>query len=252
MKRVHLLFLISLIAATYSLAAELAAVTDYPNYNAGSEVRLRLQPETVATASIRYAGEEQSIVRDISVHNSEYSDLWKIPSHARTGRYEVDLTPRGGKPIRGATSFVVHRELAKVVSVELDKTFYTSGDSVNPRIMVRNLSDRQLNDLQVEFEPYTYPWIAPAPDEPPMWKHIVTASLSLPPGGEKEFHVEKAAVARADKEPVAIYYSVVIRDSRKPDHIYDLAFALPAFTSPADQPLPKQYPFLYLYSHLSD
>jgi hypothetical protein len=158
------------------------------------------------------------------VPGSEYVHLWSIPWNARTGRYEVDITA-GGNQIRNATSFAVHRQWSKVVSVELDKTFYTSGDTVNPRIVVRNLSDRVLDHLQVEFEPYTYPWIAPAPDEPPIRKHIVASSLSLGRGAEKSFDVKKAAVIAGEKEPEIVYYSVVIRDNRDPDRIYDLAFA---------------------------
>jgi hypothetical protein len=43
--------------------------------------------------------------------------------------------------------------------VELDKTFYTSDDPVNPRIVVRNFSNRELDHMQVEFEAYPFPWI---------------------------------------------------------------------------------------------
>ncbi len=247
-----LLVLSTALAPLHGGAAELTVVTDHTNYNAGSDVRVRLLPGGSANASIRYAGEARPVASAIHIQGREYEILWKIPWGARTGRYEVDLTTSGGGAIKNATSFAVHRQLAKVESVELDKTFYTSGDSVNPRIVVRNLSNRPLDHLQVEFEPYTYPWIAPAPDEPPIWKHIVAASLSLPPGGQKEFDVQKATVVQAPKEPALIYYSVVIRDSREPDRIYDLAFAPPAFTTPPNQPLPKQYPFLYLYSHLTD
>ncbi len=229
-----------------------AAVTDYTNYNAGSEVRIRLQSGANATASIRYAGEQSPVAAGIAVRGSDYAPLWNIPWNARTGRYEVDLTPAGGAPVHNATSFAVHRQLAKVISVELDKTFYTPGDSVNPRIVVRNVSNRPLNNLQVEFEPYNYPWVAPPPDEPPLWKHIVASSLSLAPGAEKTFNVQKATVIEAEKQPLIDYYSVVIRDSRDPDRIYDLAFAPPAFTAPPNTEYPKQYPFLYLYWHEAD
>ncbi|MBV8808439.1 MAG: hypothetical protein JO033_07160, partial [Acidobacteriaceae bacterium] len=228
------------------------AVTDYTNYNVGDVVRIRLQTAPRAKLSIRYGGETKPIATSGPISGSGYAPVWKIPPEVRTGRYDVDVTDSDGNVVREATSFAVHRQLAKVISVELDKTFYTSGDNVNPTIVVRNLSDRTLQDLQVEFEPYTYPWIAPAADEPPIWKHIVTHSLSLGPGEEKTFHVEKAAVVQAEKEPVGIYYSVVIRDTHTQDRIYDLAFALPAFTKPPNTPLPKQYPFLYLYWHLRD
>lgn len=245
------LFLLSLFACGGVWAAGVTAVTDYTSYNAGSEVRVRVRPGTLGTASIRYAGESVPVVASIPVHSSEYSRLWMIPWDARTGRYEVDIAV-DGEEIRNATSFAVYRQLAKVISVDLDKTFYTSGDSVNPHIVVRNVSNRPLEHLQVEFEPYTYPWIAPAPDEPPLWKHIVAPSLSLAPGAQKEFDVTQAAVVQAEKEPLIIYYSVVIRDNRNPDSIYDLAFAPAAFTAPPNTAFPKQYPFLYLYWHLAD
>ncbi|MGI8961677.1 MAG: PIG-L deacetylase family protein [Bryobacteraceae bacterium] len=164
----------------------------------------------------------------------------------------MDITPAAGNSVRSATSFAVHRQLAKVVSVELDKTFYTAGDPVNPRIVVRNFSNRQLDHLQVEFEAYTFPWIDPPPDAPPAWKTIVAGSLSLPPGVQREFRTEKAAVVQTGKEPVDIYFSVVIRDNRKPDEIYDLASAPPAFTVPPNIEFPKNYPRLYLYQRLHD
>src|SRR6185437_2630313 len=244
--------LIAPLAASPISAASVVATTDQTNYNAGSEVRIRLQPVASGAASIRYAGEQNAIAKEIRVDGAEYKPLWRIPWDVQAGRYEVDITTADGKTVRDATSFAVHRQLVKVQSVELDKTFYTSGDSINPRIVVKNLSNRTLHNLQVEFEPYTYPWIAPDPDEPPMWKHIVTKSLSLAPGAEKEFDVNKAAVVQTEKEPMLNYYSVVIRDSQEPDHIYDLAFALPAFTAPPNTSFPKQYPFLYLYSRLNE
>ena len=243
---------LSLLACLPALAAGVTAITDNTSYNAGSVVRIRLQPAANITASIRYAGEEKPVAAGILLYGSDYVDLWTIPWDARTGRYEVDLAPTSGPAIRAATSFAVHRQFAKITTVELDKTFYNSGDTVNPYIVVRNLSNRTLDHLQLEFEPYTYPWIAPAPDEPPMWKTVITDSLTLGPGQHKEFRVEKAAVVQAEKEPVSIYYSVVIRDHLHPDRIYDLAFAPPAFTTPPNTPLPKQYPFLYLYQHLRD
>lgn len=247
------IFLLTLgaLASHYAFAAELTAVVDHTNYNAGSNVLIRLEPAKDATAAIRYAGEESAAASGLTLHGSGYLPLWSVPWQARTGRYEVDLTLPDGRHLRNATSFAVHRQLAKVISVELDKTFYSSGDSVSPRIVVRNVSNQRLEHIQVEFEPYTYPWIAPAPDEPPMWKQVVEKSLTLAPGAQQEFEVKDAAVIQV-KEPVVVYYSVVLRDSREPDHIYDLAFAPAAFTTPANVAFPKQYPFLYLYQHLGD
>lgn len=242
--------LIAAVIPCLASAAAITAVTDNTTYNAGSAVRARLAPAGSGVASIRYAGEDKPLVAGVRI-GGEYSLLWKLPWDARNGRYEIDLTPDGGSPIRDAGSFAVHRQLVKVVSVDLDKTFYTAGDAVNPRIVVENLSNQRLENLRVEFEAYTYPWIAPEPGEAPQWKTIVADRLALDPGERKEFYTEKAAVVQAT-EPVDIYFSVVIRDSTREDRIYDLAFALPAFTIPPGKPLPKQYPFLYLYQHLSD
>lgn len=118
----------------------------------------------------------------------------------------------------------MHRQLAKVVAFDLDKTFYTSGDAANPRIVVQNISNQSLDHLQVEFEAYTYPWIAPAADDKLGWKTVATDSLSLAPGATKEFHLERAAVVHAEGKQNNIYYSAVIRDAKEPDRIYDLAF----------------------------
>ncbi len=242
-----------LFTARFAIAADFAAVTDYTSYNVGDQVRIRLQPAGSGTAAIRYAGEDKPLISNLHVSGSAYQPLWTIPSDARTGRYLVDFTETAGAQIQQATSFAVHRQLVKVISVDLDKTFYTAGDSINPRIVVKNLSSQQLKDIQIEFEPYTYPWIAPEPDERPLWKYIVARSLSLAPGEEKEFRVTQATVAQVEHDqPEALYYCVVIRNSRNQDRIYDLAFALPAFTIPPNKFLPKQYPFLYLYWHLSE
>jgi hypothetical protein len=60
-------------------AAQLTAVTDYTNYDAGSEVRIRLQPNANVTVSIRYAGEESPR----SAARSRMSTRW----HRRSERF---------------------------------------------------------------------------------------------------------------------------------------------------------------------
>ncbi len=201
-------------------------------------------------AAIRYAGVSEPTQTNIHLHGDKYQSLWIVPWAAKTGRYEIDFTTSGGKSTKNIGSFAVHRQLAKVVAFELDKTFYTSGDSVNPRIVVQNISDQPINHLQVEFEGYTYPWIAPAADEDPAWKTVADNSLSLAPGATKEFRLKDAARVQATDGQTNIYFSAVIRDSEKPDHIYDLAFALPAITAPLKNINSKAYPTLYLYPTL--
>ncbi len=236
------------------LAAGTELATDQTNYNVGSPVMVRSAGGEKAVVSIRYAGEDTPLATGLPVDGGTYHPLWTIPWNARTGRYEVDLTPSGGgKPLRAVASFAVHRQLAKVTAFDLDKTFYTAGDPVNPRIVVQNISNQRLDHLQVEFENYTYPWIAQAAGDPPAWKTIAAPSLSLAPGEIKEFRLEKAAVVQAaPASQTYVYFSAVIRDSQEPDHIFDLAFALPAITAPLTRSPAKTYPALYLYPSEKD
>lgn len=157
---------IAFVACLRVFCADLTAIADNTSYNAGSQVRARLHPAATATALVRYSGEKAPVAIGIDLHGADYLPLWTIPWDARTGRYEVDLRTSEGVTITDAASFAVHRQFAKVTTVEFDKSFYTTGDSVNTRIVVRNLSNRRLDHLQLEFEPYTYPWITAAPDEP--------------------------------------------------------------------------------------
>lgn len=248
---------VALLAPASIRAATVEVATDQTNYNVGSPVLLRASGAGESTASIRYAGETSQLATGLPVQGDDYQTVWTIPSNARTGRYEIDLTPRGGKPLHAVASFAVHRQLAKVTAFDLDKTFYTAGDPVNPRIVVQNISDHPLQHLQVEFENYTYPWIAPAAGEPPAWKTIAAPSLSLAPGESREFRLTKAAVVQAQPgSQTYVYFSAVIRDSEVPDHIYDLAFSLPAITVPPSQAASAQpaktYPMLYLYPSEKD
>ncbi len=251
--RLSLTFLIAAFLATgYSVAAELSAITDQKAYNVGDTIRIRLDPGANGTATIRYVSEKQAVATGIPVTGAAYTSLWKVPWTARTGLYEVDVSVAGKANVRTAASFAVHRQRVKVIALELDKAFYTSGDAVNPRIVVRNFSNHRLDHIEVDFEGYTFPWIAPKADEPPPWKTVAAQSLTLPPGGEKEFRVGKAAVVQAPKDPVAIYFSVVVHDNRDPNQIYDLVASPAAFTFPPNTEFPKQYPFLYLYPRLQD
>ena len=251
--------LVSFLSGASAFAAPLPIlITDLTNYNVGTSVTVRFGASGIeGTASVRYAGDPTPVASGISLRASvDYQPLWTIPSLARTGRYIIDLSMKNGSMTRGIGSFVVHRQLAKVITFELDKTFYTAGDAVNPRIIVQNISDRALSHLQVEFEAYTYPWIAPAADEPAGWKTVADSNLSLGPGEIKEFRLPKAAVVQAGSNGAETYayFSAVIRDAVQPDRIYDLAFSLPAITSPnSSQPgaSPKAYPSLYLYHQLT-
>jgi hypothetical protein len=99
----------AVLAAGGALSGTITDITDQTAYNVGGEVRIRLQSGSNATASIRYAGENTPAVTDIPISGTDYVPLWKVPWEARTGRYEVDVTPEGGSTVRAATSFAIHR-----------------------------------------------------------------------------------------------------------------------------------------------
>src|SRR5689334_17613682 len=81
--------------ATAAADADLVAVTDGINYNAGSRVSIRFEPKNARTyhANVRYAGEETPVVSGVVLDGKDgaYIPLWTIPFDARTGRYEVDI-----------------------------------------------------------------------------------------------------------------------------------------------------------------
>ena len=164
----------------------LKAVTDNVSYNAGSEVRLKIflspseHPRSTPfdiSANIRYAGEKEFLEeRNVEIASrlnpggketaTEYHTLWKIPEEARTGRYEVDavLTDSQSREVllvaRRVASFAVYRKLVKIESIQLDRTFYTPGDSVACKVKLRNLTGHTISNLRVEFSDRYWPWTA--------------------------------------------------------------------------------------------
>src|SRR6202000_2867503 len=101
-------------------ASEPTVVVDQTNYNVGTLVSARFEPESKGVLSIYYAGDPVPVARGISLSGKDYRPLWNIAAPARTGRYEIELRGASGKETRVA-SFAVHRQLAKVVAFDLDK-----------------------------------------------------------------------------------------------------------------------------------
>ena len=145
----------------------LKAVTDNVSYNVGSEVRLKIilppsghygsAPFDIS-ANIFYAGEEKylleksiKIARSVTLGAKEsatdYRTLWKIPEDARTGRYEVIVALGGSQSVLNSqqvphATFSVYRKLVKIERIQLDRTFYTPGDAVACKVVLRNLTGR--------------------------------------------------------------------------------------------------------------
>jgi LmbE family N-acetylglucosaminyl deacetylase len=251
--------------------APFRAVTDNLSYNVGETVRVRIFPLQSATApanihvyaTLRYAGESRPLLNRVplpaaatSSSDGEYRALWKIPSNAKTGRYELDLTaadPASNKEmatVARAASFAVHRKLLRIERLELGKTFYTAGDSVACRAVLRNLTDRPLTGLRVEFSERYWPWIAQTSERAGVDVFPIVKELTLKPKAELEVRSENAATARKVDDAAVQQYAVVVWDSARKT-VLDIAFSPLTFIQPPGGSSEKPYPLQYVYPRLS-
>ena len=253
----------------------LKAVTDNVSYNAGSEVRLKIflspseHPRSAPfdiSANIRYAGEKEFLrERNVEIAShlnpggkemaTEYHTLWKIPEEARTGRYEVDVVLTDSQShealpvLRRVASFAVYRKLVKIESIQLDRTFYTPGDSVACKVKLRNLTGHTISNLRVEFSDRYWPWTAQTSERAEVDVVTIGEALSFAAGGEQELQSAKAAVAKPVKQPSVQQYAVMVWDHER-KNIYDIAFSPEVFIQPAGITEPKPYSLQYIYPNL--
>ena len=253
----------------------LKAVTDNVSYNAGSEVRLKIflspseHPRSAPfdiSANIRYAGEKEFLEeRNVEIAShlnpggkamaTEYQTLWKIPEEARTGRYEVDLVLTDSQSheallvARRVASFSVYRKLVKIESIQLDRTFYTPGDSIACKVKLRNLTGHTISKLRVEFSDRYWPWTAQTSERAEVDVVTIGEALSFAAGGEQELQSAKAAVAKQVQQPSVQQYAVVVWDHDR-KNIYDIAFSPEVFIQPGGITEPKPYPLQYIYPNL--
>ena len=252
--------------------SSIRAVTDKISYDAGSQVMMRLaaadgaeiSPQTVFTATIRYAGESSAIYTSGSANSwsvpadsaaGGYASLWTIPFDARTGRYEIDLVGRQPGTSRvlnipHAGSFAVYRKLVKIEQLALDKTFYVSGDTVGCRIKLKNLSDRAFRNLRVEFSDRYWPWIAGPVQRAAASIVTLATDLGIDPGAEQEVGSSHAATAAVVTEPTIHQYGVVVWDHER-KNVLDIAFSPLVMIRPPGMDLPKPYPLQYIYPALN-
>jgi len=262
--------------------ARAQAVTDNISYNVGETVRLRVvlpHPASAEhplssdvatpidlTATIRYAGESEPLLRDLPLTTSfvaskadyatDYREIWQVPYEAKTGRYEVDLTARGAKSpqviwnLPRAAAFTVHRKLLKIDRIELDKTFYTSGDPVACRVAVTNLSDRRLDGLRVEFSERYWPWIAPSSARAGVDVVILQEALAIQPHATADLGSARAALAKAVKQSAVQQYAVVVWDQAR-QKVYDIAFSPLVFIHPPGADARQPYALQYVYPELA-
>jgi LmbE family N-acetylglucosaminyl deacetylase len=257
------------------------AVTDNISYNVGETVRLNVvfprppgaerssssnaESPLDLTVAIRYAGENtvvldhvplvSSFIASKSDYSTGYREVWKIPDEVRTGRYEIDLVARHTESnqvvwnLSRVASFAVHKKVLRIERFELDRTFYTSRDPVTSRVTIRNLSDRPLSGLRVEFSERYWPWIAQSSDHAGVDVTVLQDALALEPKGKVRVRNSHAAVAKAVKQPTVQQYAVVVWDQERKS-VYDIAFSPLAFIQPPGGDPRKPYPLQYVYPDL--
>ncbi len=122
-------------------------------------------------ASIQYVGTtaETSTQMDLKSKGAGgelyYEVEWPIPADAPTGLYSVVLQVEdrdehqvvAKEKVKG---FVAYKKLVRITRVTLDKTFYAPGESIQCEVALENLTDRDLQNLLVEFSNANYPWIS--------------------------------------------------------------------------------------------
>ena len=130
-RRMAVLTAFVFVVVASALAADGPQVyTDKTAYNVGQEVRV-VNPSTPGQegtsnyrVTLRYLGSSKPILDGVPLPAARgvggYHRLWKIPSDAQTGRYEIELvrpsdqTPQGETPERLTSSFSVYRKLVEV------------------------------------------------------------------------------------------------------------------------------------------
>jgi LmbE family N-acetylglucosaminyl deacetylase len=257
------------VAAQAWAAASPQVYTDKTAYNVGSEVSVAItagngdQATTVSDykVTLRYAGDSKPILDQVQLPSPEkspngYHKLWRIPSDARTGRYEIDLVLPASQQtqkddvLRGVASFSVYRKLVEINRIQLAKTFYDSGDEVGCTVNISNLSGHPMGHLRVEFSDRYWPWIgAPAARVASTIKPLAE-DLSLPAGASKQLSSADCAVSGEVKSPLDHQYGVVVWDHDRKD-IYDISFSQLVFIRPRGSTGPTPYPGQYVYSELS-
>ncbi len=264
-----------LVAAFLHAAAPLWAETqvrliaDNLSYNSGDAVRLRVVPSGAENLpagvryliTIRYAGDSHPVLDRVPLpspqtkNEDDYREVWKVPADARTGRYTIDLTAldsttrRESFNLPQAASFAVHRKLVKVERVELGKTFYTSGDPVACRVVLKNLAGHDLKGLRVEFSERYWPWIAQTSERAGVDVFTIVKDLTLAPGKELEVRSARAAAAKSVTQASVQQYAVVVWDAQR-QTAYDIAFSSLTFIQPPGDATEKPYPLQYVFPSL--
>ncbi len=248
--------------------AGLQAATSQTTYNVGEVVYLRLIPSATEPVrspdrylfTLRFAGDGKPVADRVTLGKEllGYRLLWKVPHDARTGRYEVDAhvldaDSRSVIPeIPGICSFVVHRQVVRILSAEVRQDHYTSGDDIGCSIKMENLGDQSLNGLRLEFSERYWPWIVQQTQkvgaDVTTLKDDITLTVARPP---LEVGSSTCGVAKAADKPTFKQYAAVLWDHDR-KNVLAIAFTPLTFVDPPGINSPRPYPLQYTYPALAD
>lgn len=258
-------------------SAQVQAVTELTSYNVGAEVRVLVRTsnaraaQTDFLATIRYAGETRPVAGPVALSAppatsgegaNVYQPLWTVPLDARPGRYEIDLIARkagSGEVIldgANAGAFVVTRKRVRIVRVELDKPFYTSGDAIACQATLENLSHESLSGLRVEFSDRYWPWTAISSGQAAPKASTLGDSVTVPAEGTAMARTHRCGVAAIVDKPALHQYAIVVWDHDR-KIIYDIGFSPIILIRPAGVQFPEPYagpagfPLQYLHPDLA-
>ncbi len=246
----------------------LEAATDRTTYNAGDSVQLRLilpgpqkeRSKFTYTFAIRYAGDDKPVAKGLTMSSpdgdiSEYRALWKTPPNARTGRYEVDLSAKNAKSgdasadIPHICSFVVHRQIVRIVAAAVTDSYYTSGDRIACGVKIENLGGVPLSGMRLEFSERYWPWIAQQRARVGSNIKKLQSDIALQPHQSTVVSSGQCGVARSGNQPAIKQYAAALWD-RDRKNVLALSFTPQVFVNPPGVVAPRPYPNQYIYPSL--
>src|SRR5436309_10042476 len=235
---------------------------------------------TTAVASVEMDRQPRSMPDEL-----RYEARWPVPADAPTGVYTVtvhveDRSTRETVATRKLRSFAVYRKLVRIVRVNLDKTFYSPGETIQCETVLENLTDGEIGGLRIEFSNANYPWIATfsgeanlsgkQPENPALALKVLRANLSLPARGETTLPMMPAGTAaflqgtqvavlgaggpaRREKipPPEVDQYTIAVWNADR-TVLYDMQFSPRAIVRDPDRDLPKPYSNNFTHPYNSD
>ena len=249
-------------AAKAQAPTSFQAATDRIIYNVGEQVKLRMvspSPESDHPGylfSVSYAGDTKPVADGLVLGDAGFPPLlWAVPADARTGRYEIGLRvqdPASRKVIQDIpriASFVVTRQVVQILSVTVDRTYYTSGDAIGCTVGIENRSDRLLEGLRLEFSERYWPWIVQQRDRVGTDIEKLQNEITLKPHESTGIINPRCAVARKVDQPATEQFSAVVWD-RDRKNVYAIAITPLVFVNPPGVTAPQPYPGQYIYPSL--